>query len=93
MAVYRTMEVEEGNWDKIPHALGAIDRTGHKIERPTVIAQRPLYSGHRHFICFHTVVTVDNIGNLCYIHSGFTGHMNDALYFSNLPQIGPNTNL
>ena len=93
MAVYRTMEVEEGNWDKIPHALGAIDRTGHKIERPTVIAQRPLYSGHRHFHCFHTVVTVDNIGNLCYIHSGFTGHMNDALYFSNLPQIGPNKNL
>ena len=38
-----------GNWDQIPHAVGTIDRTWHKIERPTVIPQRPLYSGHRHF--------------------------------------------
>ena len=53
------------NWDQIPHALRAID----KIERPAVIPQRPLYFGHRNFHCFHTVVIVDNIGNLCYIHS------------------------
>ena len=50
MAVYRTMEVEDGELgSKIPHAVGAIDRTWHKIERPNVIPQRPLYSGHRHF--------------------------------------------
>ena len=58
-----------GNWDQIPHAVRAIDRTWHTIERQAIIPQRPLYSGHRHFHCFHTVVIVDNIGNLCYIHS------------------------
>ena len=84
-----------GNWDQIPHAVGAIDRTWHKIEIPNSYPTAPVIfnSGHRHFHCFHTVVIVDNIGNLRYIHSGFTGHMNDALCFSNLPQIGPNTNL
>ena len=96
MAVYRTIEVEDGELGSNPACyihVGAIDRTWHKIERPTVIPQRPFYSGHRYFHCFHTVVIVDNIGNLCYIHSGFIGHMNDALCLSNLPQVGPNTNL
>ena len=71
--------------------MGAIDRTSHKIERPTAIPQRPFYSGHRHFHCFHTVVIVDNTGNICYIHSGFTGHMYGVLCFNNFTQIGPNT--
>ena len=73
-------------WNQIPHAVGAIDGTYDKIDRPTVIPQRPFYSGHIHFHCFHTVLIVDNIGSLCYIHSGFSGHINNALCFSNLPQ-------
>ena len=81
-----------GNWDQIPHDVRTFDR--HKTEIPNSYPTAPVIfnSDHRHFHCFHTFVIVDNIGNLCYIHSGFTRHMNDALCFSNLPQIGPNTN-
>ena len=76
------MEVDDGALGSNPHAVGAIDGTSNKVD-----------SGHRHFHCFHTVLKVDYKVNLCYIHSRFSGHINDALRFCKLPKIGPNTNL
>ena len=62
-------------WAKLPSAVGAIDGTFHRIYRPEVEPQELYYSGHRHFHCMHTQVVVDVHGTICYIESGYQGHL------------------
>lgn len=87
IAEWNTMR---GNWDNFINGLGSIDGTLHPIRRPDVEDQRIFYSGHGHKHCISTQVLIDNQRNIRYIHSGFTGHMNDAGQFLQLPRIGPN---
>ena len=48
-----------GTWPDLPHAVGVIDGTSHKIWRPIADeddTQCEYFSGHHHFHCFHTQV-------------------------------------
>jgi hypothetical protein len=67
------------NWPDMPNVVGAIDGTSHAIQRPSAEPERLFYSGHRHYHCLHTQIIIDNNNNICYIHSGFLGHLNDSL--------------
>ena len=75
-------------WANLPSAIGAIDGTSHRIHRPEVEPQVLYYSGHRHFHFIHTQVVVDVHGTVCYIESGYQGHLNDAQQYALMQEIG-----
>lgn len=79
-------------WEMFPTAVGCIDGTLHKINRPTE-NQQLFYSGHRHFHGMSTQVIVDVHRNIRYVKSGFQGSANDAGQFLHLPSIGPGKEL
>jgi hypothetical protein len=74
-------------WSQLPFAVGAIDGTSVKINKPQTEPQRLYFSGHRHFHAVHTQVIVDNYGT-CFVECGFLGHLNDAQQYCRLPEIG-----
>jgi hypothetical protein len=82
-----------GGWSGIPVAVGAIDGTSHKLQRPRTEPQEQYYSGHRHMHCMHTVVIIDTNNAIRYVHSGFHGHYNDTQCVAMLPSIGPGQEL
>ncbi|XP_071146166.1 uncharacterized protein [Mytilus edulis] len=78
-----------GNWPEMANVIGAIDGTSHEIWIPSTEPQEEFYSGHRKFHCIHTQIVIDNQKNICYVHSGFLGHNNDAFCYQQIRQIGP----
>ena len=68
-------------WPELPDAVGAIDATSHKINRPLNENQADYYSGHWQYHCIHTQIVIDNNFTVRHISSGFLGRNNDAQYF------------
>ena len=66
------------NWEILEMAGDAIDGTSMEIYKSLIETRKLYLSGHRHFHCIHTKVVIDNLGNICYIDSGFLGNQNDA---------------
>ncbi|CAC5384042.1 unnamed protein product [Mytilus coruscus] len=73
----------------MPNVIGAIDGTSHEIWIPSTEPQDEFYNGHRKFHCIHTQIVIDNQKNICYVHSGFLGHNNDAFCYQYIRQFGP----
>jgi len=67
-----------GNWPEFPNVVGVIDSTPHQIYQPLSEAQRPFYSGHRHYHCMNTQLVIDNEGNIRFVQAGFLGSTHDA---------------
>ena len=82
-----------GIWEKIPSAVGAVDGTSHRINRPQNEPQEQYFSGHRHCHVIHTQIIIDNHGTIVHVESGFLGHINDAQQFNLMTRIGPNLQL
>ena len=82
-----------GNWPEFPNVVGAIDSTPHQIYRPLSEAQRPFYSGHRHYHCMNTQLVIDNDGNIRFVQAGFLGSTHDATSYRLMEPIGPGLNL
>ena len=80
----------QGRWPKIPSALGAIDGTSHRILRPRSDDQTSVYSGHRHYHCFHTIIIITADRNLAYVGAGYLGHCNDQRCYNLMPNIEEN---
>ena len=76
------------NWPELKGAVGCIDGTSHRINRPTE-NQGLFYSGNRHMHCIHTQVIIDNCKRIRYIKFGFLGHNNDATTYHLMDPIGP----
>jgi hypothetical protein len=76
------------NWPELKGAVGCIDGTSHRINRPTE-NQGLFYSGHRHMHCIHTQVIIDNCKRIRYIKSSFLGHNNDATTYHLMDPSGP----
>ena len=84
---------KHGNWSKIPCAVGAIDGTSHRINRPRTEPQEQYYSGYRHYHAIHTQIVTDNDGVIVHVECGFLGHTNDAQQFVLMTNIGPGEEL
>ncbi|CAC5357895.1 unnamed protein product [Mytilus coruscus] len=83
------MAKPQRKWPEMPNVVGMIDGTSHEILIPSTEPQQDFYSGHRKYHCIHTQVICDNDKNICYIHSGFLGHDNDANAYHRIGPIGP----
>ena len=77
-----------GSWPKIKCAVGAIDGTSHRINRPSTEPQEQYYSGYRNCHAIHTQIVTDNDGVIIHIECGFLGHTNDAQQFVLMTNIG-----
>ena len=77
-----------GNWPELVEAVGCIDVTSHRTNRPSE-NQVLFYSGHRHMHCVHTQIVIDNTKKVLYLKSGFLGNNNDTTTFRLMDPIGP----
>ena len=90
------VEEQRGRWPEIPNAVGALDCTIHRIERPTE-NQGQFYRGDKRCHFVNTLCICDTEGRIRHIEAGFSGHWNDTLvyYFSRVAtgelQLPPNT--
>ena len=80
--------LKRGDWEGLYPAVGAIDGTSHQIFKPMTDPQQLFYSGYRKYHAIHTQIVADTDGNICFISSGFPGHLNDAQQFNLMTQIG-----
>ena len=55
MGIYISMK---GDWPELEDAVGCMDRTSHRINRPTKNLAL-FYTGHRRIHCIHTQVIID----------------------------------
>ena len=56
-----------GSWQNIKCAMGAIDGTSHRINRPSTEPQEQYYSGYRNCHAIHTQIVTDNDGVIIHI--------------------------
>ena len=74
---------QRGFWPEIPNAVGALDCTIHRIERPTENQGR-YYRGDKRCHFVNTLCICDTEGRIRHIEAGYSGHWNDTVvyYFS-----------
>ncbi|CAG2230612.1 unnamed protein product [Mytilus edulis] len=74
---------------EMPNVVGMIYGTSHEIRIPSKEPHQDFYSGNSKYHCIHSQVICDNDKKICYIHSGFLGHDNDANAYHRIGPIGP----